>query len=57
MNPILKKSFPYLFFLFGILVLIYMDNIYIAIASFIISIVMILERIWPSVNDGLNNHG
>ena len=47
----MKIAMPYLLFLFGIFVLLFIGNGYIAGPFFILSIVMILEQIWPSVKN------
>ena len=50
-DEIMKIAMPYLLFLFGIFVLLFIGNGYIAGPFFILSIVMILEQIWPSVKN------
>ncbi len=47
----MKKASPYLVLLFGILSLFYLGNVYVAGVLIILGIVMIFERIWPSVKD------
>lgn len=45
------KALPYIFLLIGIIALFIVGNAYAAGPFFILGIVMILERIWPSVKD------
>lgn len=45
------KALPYILLTIGLLALFIVGNAYIAGPFFILGIVMILERIWPSVKD------
>ncbi len=45
------KALPYIFLLVGLIALFVVGNVYVAGPSFILGIVMILERVWPSVSD------
>ena len=45
------KALPYLLLLIGLMALFVVGNAYVAGPFFILGIVIILERIWPSVKD------
>lgn len=48
---IMIKIVPFLIFLLGFFILFFIDKPYIASPCFIVSVVMLLERIWPSLNE------
>lgn len=47
----MKKIVPLLFILLGVIALFLKNNIYVAGFFIILGIVMIMERIWPSIKD------
>jgi hypothetical protein len=45
------KALPYLLLAIGLIALFFVGNIYVAGVCITLGVVMILERIWPSVKD------
>lgn len=45
------KALPYMLLLVGLIALFFVGNVYVADVFITLGIVMILERIWPSVSD------
>ena len=45
------KALPYILLLVGLIALFVVGNAYVSGSFFILGIVMILERIWPSVKE------
>ena len=45
------KALPYILLLVGLIALFVVGNVYVAVPFLILGIVMILERIWPSVKE------
>ena len=47
----MKKSMPYGLFLIGLIALFYLGNENVAIGCLLMSIIMLIDRIWPCVKD------
>lgn len=45
------KALPYIFLLVGLIALFLVENVYVAGVFITLGVVMILERVWPSVSD------
>ncbi len=45
------KALPYILFLIGLIALFLVGNVYAAGTCFTLGIVMILEKLWPSVEE------
>lgn len=50
------KTLPYLLLLIGLITLFVLGIVYVSGPLFVLGIVMILERIWPSVSDDIKNN-
>lgn len=47
----MEKAMPFWLSLFGLFALFFFGNEYLAIGCFFFSIIMTIDRIWPSVKD------